>query len=131
MVYAENNVSTLEELMEVYQSHQSLWFYVDEDVKEQFVEECNRLGYAFKKDSHKEEKSFTIKQCGNCIALHYPDKTIWYVSSMCWHYSFTHPQGVVSIHSGKGGGPFFRVNYKRFINGEDYLYHTSNQFLWR
>lgn len=117
---------TLKDLME---KKQDVWFFVDDDVKADFVNECNQLGYAFDKRSHSEDKTLTVERCTNRMALYHPDKTLWYVAAMIWHYSFERPAGVVSIHTGKGGGPFFRVNYKRFINGEkDYIYNTRDSF---
>ena len=105
-------------LEELTGNHETIWMQLDDDVKALFVEECKRLGYAFK-----QARVLSTETCGKFMALHSPDKTMYYISGMCWVGSFKTPEAVINVLTGKMDDSL-RINYKKFISGEEeFIYH--------
>ena len=104
---------TLEQLEKNYEE---IWLKIDDDVAERFSEEVNKIGYVFMNG-----ESIEARRCGGRMGLTPKDKTAGYVSGMCWHYSFTHPQAVISVSHERAVEKSNRIaiNYKAFISGEE------------
>ncbi|MCL1829963.1 MAG: hypothetical protein FWG21_00875 [Oscillospiraceae bacterium] len=104
-----------------------LWFFIDDEYKADFVNQCTENGYAFHSGGY-HTGSLTVGTCGNRMA-HQQDKTIWYVSGICWYYSFNTPQAIINVvdHT---IGPSPRINYKAYIIGEkQYIYLTREELV--
>jgi hypothetical protein len=109
---------TIYELMCMYKD---VWFEIEDDEKDSFVSQCDTFGFTFHKGN-----LLTRETCGNRMALHSRDKTVWYVAGMIWYYSFSQASCIISTSD--SGGDVIRVNYRAFTCGEPcYIYQSLSE----
>ena len=111
----------MRKLDELVTKFDAISLIIDEDVVKSFVEDCNRLGFAFRNSG-----PITPGKCGLRMALHVFNKTIWYIGGMIWHYSFTNPAAIIQVDP--GATTSISINYKAFVTGEpNYVYKTPSK----
>ena len=121
---------SLSRLMEEYEE---LWFIIDDEVKDSFVDECLSNGIVFINGDE-----FSSKRCGPRMGINSKSKTIGYIAGMGWHGSFSHANAliVISESSKEVNGTsdsavylsdtvFIRLNYKAYISGDDNCVYES------
>lgn len=100
----------MRQLKELLKIKDRAWIYCEnEELQKQFLAQAEEEGFLA-----------LDGECPTKLSLHplygiHEDMTMGYLSIMIWHLSF--PEN--------GADPYFRVDYKKYISGEeDYICHT-------
>ena len=99
----------MRKIIELLQQYEEVWFWIDKEYQDQFFKELIDLNVIFTNGAPVARGAIR-----HCMGVD-NKKTVGYLSNMVWFNSFSH------------GNPPLKVNYGKYINGEDdYVFLKSN-----
>ena len=117
-------------LSEIMNNFEEIWFFVDDDVRDAFADDCRNNGFVFMNGDE-----ITSKKCGGRMGISTRGKTLGHVMGMIWHYSFSSPKACLIVDRIDSDNDnigaliekqqFIRLNYKAFISGDDNCVYES------
>ena len=108
-------------IQDLLKEGKKVWFFLkDQKTERRFVEEINRLGARYLNGSQ-----VTTENCSPIMAVH-PDLRVAHLMIMIWNASFS-----PSFHEHYSGdvGKILKVDYAKYINGEDDFICTKSDFI--
>ena len=101
----------MKKILDLLKKYDEVWFWINEDVQEQFYAELNQIGAMFLNG-----KPILLEDIRHCMGIS-KDFSVGYISNLVWSKTFS--SGTTAI----------KVNYKKYVSGEeDYIYTKPNTY---